>query len=58
MKPGDKGPQGLRRPLGRSIKRTRLSVVTQVQVGSLSYLVNPAIGAQDNRRERASDLPA
>lgn len=46
MKPGDKGPQGLRRPLGRSITRIRLSVVTQVQVRSLSYSVNSAIDAQ------------
>ena len=46
MKPGDKGPEGSRRPLGRSITRTRLSVVTQVQAGSLSYLVNPGIDAE------------
>ena len=47
MKPGDKSPQGLRRDLGRSIKRTRLSVVTQAKVGSLSYLPNPTTDEEE-----------
>ena len=47
MKPGDKCPKGLRRNSGRSIKRTRLSVVTQLKVGSLSHLLNPATDGEE-----------
>ncbi len=47
MKPGDKGPKGSRRNSGRSIKRTRLSVVTQAKVGSHSDMLNPATDEEE-----------
>lgn len=42
MKPSDKDEKSLRRNVGRSIKRTWLSIVTQVEMGSRSVYTNPA----------------